>query len=65
MFFLFWDTDVFYNNNIDPTLSRFTSMRYSTTTPINNKIAWINSSFQHTSTAAEYSDSVTNGVTVF
>ena len=65
MFFVCWDTDVFSDKNIDPTLSRLTSMRHSTTTHTNNKIAWINSSFQHISTAAEYSYSVINSVTVF
>ena len=40
-------------------------MGYSTTTPINNKIAQINSILQHNSVVSGYSDSVTDSVIVF
>ena len=46
-------------------LSTCTVMRYSTTIPTNNKIAWTNSISQHNSVIAEYLDSITDSVTVF
>ena len=41
-----------------------TVMGYSTTTPIKNKIDQTKIIFQHTSVIDEYSDSVTDSVTV-
>ena len=56
---------MFHNRNIAPALSTCTVMGYSTTTTINNKIAWTNSISQHNSVIAEYSASVIDSVTVF
>ena len=54
-----WDADVFSDSNIYPTLSTCTLMGHSTTTPINNKIAYTNNILQHNSIIDERSSSVT------
>ena len=55
---------MFSDMNISPTFSTFTIIGYSTTTPMNNKIVHKNSILQHNSVIAEYSDSLTDDVTV-
>ena len=63
--FLCWDADMFSDNNKPTTLSMCTMMGYSTTTPIKNKTTRINSIPQHISVISEYSDYITDIVTVF
>ena len=62
--FVCWDYDVFSDINTAPMLSTCTIMVYSTTTLVNNKTNEINIILQHTSVIDEYSDSVTDSVTV-
>ena len=60
-----WNTNVFSESNISPTLSTCMLMGYSTKTPTNNKITQTNSISQNTCAIAEYSASVTDSVTIF
>ena len=63
IYFIHLDADVFFNNNILPTLSMYMAMYYSTATSINNKIVHIYSISKHTFVAAEYECFLTNSVT--
>ena len=65
MMFLVGYIDVFSNINFLPVLLTYTVMGYSTKTPINNKIAWINIIFQHNFITTKYSYSGTNSLTCF
>ena len=54
----------FSNINIASMLSTYMSIEYLKTNHINNEIAKINNTLQHTSVTAEYSASVIDNVTV-
>ena len=56
---------MFFDRNMDPTLSTCTVMRYLIITTINNDIIVKNSISKNTSMISEYSDYITDSITVF